>query len=185
MERSNGSESGKGGSYWEGYSHYKTVSQSITDTIDEALEAYARLDSLHKEDVKLTRGDSRKEVADARAKIKLAALKLVPELREDATTKEQYQHILARWNGSYELDREEGSIKKVQPQFPNDPPEGGYFSALDKIMLHDQCPNWLGDWVIDIRTAGWELGYLKSGRKAQDKSGLDPADEQATAMFES
>lgn len=184
MSRANGDSDSGGESYWEGYSHYKSVSASITETIDEALEAYTRLDSLHREDVKLSR-ELRYEVAEDRAKIKLAALKLVPELREDAPNKEQYRQILARWLGSFELKRDGKIEKKVQPQFPNEPPDGGYFSALDKIMLHDECPTWIGDWVIDIRTAGWELGYLKAGRQKKDTSGLDPAEEQASAMFES
>lgn len=184
MATANGDGSDGSGSYWEGYSHYKSVSASIAKTIDEALDAYTRLDSLHQEDVKLSR-ELRYEVAEGRAKIKLAALKLVPELREDAENKEQYQQMLARWLGSIELDNSSEKPNIIQPEFPNDPPDGGYFTALDTIMLHEECPTWVGDWVIDIRTAGWELGYLKAGRQKKDTSGLEPADQQATAMFES
>lgn len=185
MSRAGGLDatSSDGDGYWEGYSNYKSVASAIAETIDEALEAYAKLDSIDKEDVKLSR-DEDKLVAESRAKIKLAALKLVPELREDAPTNEQYQQILARWHGSVEVETDTGSLKKVQPSFPNEGPEAGYFEALDSIRLKDGCPDWLENWVIDIRTAGWELGYLKAGRRRKDRSDLDPDTEQARQMFE-
>src|SRR6056297_149462 len=82
---------------WEGYSDYQSVSNSIARSIDNAIEAYTLIESIHNENARI----SSTQAAKARSKIKLAALKIVPELREDAPTNELYQEILARWNGGY------------------------------------------------------------------------------------
>lgn len=176
MDAANGSDSSNGASNgrFEGYAHYQTISNSIAESIDEALSAYAELDSLHAEDAKI----GAQQAARARSRIKLAALKLVPELREDAHHNEQYQEILARWHGALDIEQEDGKPKTVQPDFPTAAPEGGYFEALAEIRLQRECPPWLEDWVIDIRTAGWEIGYLQAGRSiSPDPEVADPERE--------
>lgn len=163
---------------YEGYSHYKTVSNSITQSIDEAIEAYALIESFRREGIKVRRDKGiDTEIARSRAKIKLAALKLVPELKEEAETNDHYKDILARWRGSYKSERADGESETITPNFNSSQLESGYFEAFDNVQLTHECPTWLEDWIIDIRTAGWELGYLKAGRRAEEPSeGFEPAD---------
>lgn len=175
----NGSSNGSSNGRFEGYSHYKTISSSIAESIDEALSAYAVLDSLHAEGAKV----GSQQAARARSRIKLAALKLVPELRGDAHHNEQYQQMLARWHGSFEVEQEDGPPKKVQPEYPTSTPDGGYFEALSEIRLQQHCPEWLEDWVIDIRTAGWEIGYLQAGRSVSPEPDLPDPDQEFESMF--
>lgn len=175
----NGQTGASGNGRFEGYSHYQTISNSIAESIDEALSSYAKLDSLHAEGAKIGSQDA----ARARSDIKLAALKLVPELREDAHHNEQYQQMLARWHGSFEVEQENGVPKKIQPKFPTPAPDDGYFAALADIQLQRECPPWLEDWVIDIRTAGWEIGYLQAGRSVSPDPDIPDPDEEFESMF--
>lgn len=163
---------------WEGYSDYQTVSNSIARSIDEALEGYTTLESLHVESARI----QATQAARARSKIKLAALKMVPELRDDAPTNKQYQRILARWHGGFDYDDENGETHHVNP--PDDLEiADGYLDGLNNVQLSATCPPWLEQFAIDIRTAGWELGYLKAGR-THTENNLEPAEEDARAMFE-
>jgi len=226
----NGSSNGSSNGRFEGYSHYQTVSSSIAESIDEALSAYTELDSLHAENAKV----GAQQAARARSRIKLAALKLVPELREDAHHNEQYQQILARWHGGFKIDTaetqsaeeevqpgeleaedeeveeetedveefeddSEGELEEeelseeekakqeqkeeIQPNFPHETPAAGYFDALSEIRLQQECPDWLEDWVIDIRTAGWEIGYLQAGRSVSPEPDVPDPDEEFESMF--
>lgn len=144
---------------WEGYSDYRTVSQAIARSIDEALEAYAGLDSLHAESARV----QPEQAAQARASILSAALRLVPELEADKDTNDEYEKILNDWQG--EADDEDG-----------------YIDQLDEVRLQQTCPAWLYDMVLQIRSAGWHLGYLQAGRRVQDDP--DPDERQAKSMFE-
>lgn len=169
MASSEGSEtkSAESNGQWEGYSDYQTVSASIARSIDEALSAYTELESMHMEGGKV----KDMQAARARSKIKLAAMKLVPELDSDARNVEQYRQILCRWLGSGRVD------------FEVDGPEDGYFERLNDTRLSRECPDWLENWVLDIRTAGWELGYLRAGRQSEAEED-DPIEASARKMIE-
>lgn len=158
---------------FEGFSDYQAVSGSIARAVDDALEAYTEIQSLHVEHARV----NAEQAALARSKILAAALRLVPELREDAPEDEQYQQILARWLGSVTIGEE-----TITPSEDIEVSEG-YIEALNGIRLRDECPLWLYQFVIDIRTAGWELGYLQAGRKVKTDDGLDPAEKEAKDMF--
>jgi len=162
---------------WEGFSDYQTVSNSIVRSVDEALDAFTILQSLHTEGAKV----KPRQAAQARAKILSAALRLVPELRDDAPDNEQYREILARWLGSVEFDEETytADLSEYDGDF-----DGGFIDELDRVQLNARSPGWLYQFVVDIRTAGWHLGYLQAGRTISE-SNLEPADEQAREMFES
>lgn len=146
---------------WEGYSDYRTVSSRITETIGDAIEAYAQIESLHAENARV-----RPEIAaHSRSKILEAALTLMPELEEQRETEEKYDEILKRWS-------EEG-----------DGETGPFLEELRNVHLRDSCPSFLYEFVTDIRKAGWELGYLKAGRTVTENN-LPEADKQAQEMFE-
>lgn len=161
---------------WEGFSDYQAVSNSIVRSIDEALDAFTILQSLHIEGAKV----KPRQAAQARAKILSAALRLVPELRDDAPDNEQYREILARWLGSVEVgdDTVVGEFDDFDGDF-----DGGFIGELDDVQLNLVSPGWLYRFVVDIRTAGWQLGYLQAGRTISE-SNLEPAEEQARDMFE-
>lgn len=162
---------------WEGFSDYQAVSNSIVRSIDEALDSYTVLQSLHAEGAKV----SPRQAAQARAKILSAALRLVPELRDYASDNEEYQDILGRWLGAVEIGDKtyEGDFSDFEDDI-----DEGFIDALDDVVLNTMSPGWLHQFVVDIRTAGWELGYLQAGRSVSE-SNLEPAEEQARSMFES
>lgn len=194
---------------WEGYSDYKTVSKSIVKSIENAINAFAELESRHAEGAKV----HPEMAARARMHIKAAALQLVPELRRNADTKEQYQNILERWLGTDELANLDGvdvgaeaapaasDGGLVDAPRPEDTQQGdtyehpaggsstdddleGYIHRLNGIRLHKECPNWLEKFVLDIKAAGFELGYLQAGRNVSVPDGNDPIEEDVAAMFE-
>lgn len=140
---------------WEGYSDYRRVSGQVAASIDEALDAYAAIDSAHAENARVSADDA----AEARQKILGAALKLAPELENDREVEKQYASILNRWQG-----------------------EDGFLQRLDSISLRETSPAWLRQFVLDIRTAGWELGYLQAGR-TQRAEPEDPVERDVQSMF--
>lgn len=154
-----GPEEDGNGEFWEGYSHYKTVSKSVAETIDRAIDAYAYLDSLHNENAPI----QPEVAAEARSDILGAVLKVKPELERDRDEKDQYDRILSRWEDSDE--------------------EAGHITQLHETRLHKDMPGWMFQLMMDIRTAGWELGYLKAGRTAKGEP-EDPVEADAQKMFE-
>lgn len=150
---------------WEGYSDYQTVSNRVAASIDDAIDAYAYINGLHAEHARVRQ----REAAEARSRILGAAIKLLPELKANQGTQDQddqdiYVEILNRW--TKEHDGGDGLLER-----------------LKQIQLQNDCPDWLGQLVQDIRTAGWEIGYLQAGRTISE-SNLEPAEEEARSMFE-
>lgn len=141
---------------WEGYSDYRQVSGRLASTIDDAIEAYAVIDASHSEDAQIPRDLAR----DARASILSAAMMLQMEMKRERDDEEKpYDDILSRWEG-----------------------EEGYLRQLDDVQLRRMRPGWLHDFVLDIRRAGWELGYLQAGRTSSQEP-EDPVEADAEAMF--
>lgn len=149
---------------WEGYSDYQTNSNRVAAAIDDAIDAYAYVESLHIEGARIRQNDA----AEARSRIVGATIKLLPELEENASNSGDdetiYDEILTRWTEEY--DGGEGFLKR-----------------LKQVRLRSDCPEWLGDLAQDIRKAGWEIGYLQAGRTVSE-SNLDPTEGQARSMFE-
>ena len=154
------------GGQWEGYSDYRSVSQRLGRSIDEAIDAYAVVKRLHVEGARV-----RGQAADASSRILAAAMRLVPELKEHREQKEIYDEILSRW-----LDGEE-------TEGVGEVPDEGYLTALENTQLHRECPDWLSQFVLDIRTAGWHLGYLQAGRQTEEEP-EDPVEADVESMFE-
>jgi hypothetical protein len=140
---------------WRGYADYRTVSIRVAQSIDSALDAYARIHGAHAEGASI----EPELAAEARGRIMSAALKLIPELQQDRDSVEQYDTILERWEG-----------------------DDGFVSRFAQLSLQDQCPGWMHQFVIDIRTAGWELGYLQAGKREAGEPD-NHVDAEATSMF--
>lgn len=147
---------------YEGFSDYQSVSNRVTASIDNAVDAFAMIDSLHAENARI----QQREAAMARRHMLSAAIKLLPEIKENKNGKEDdiFADIYSRWV-------EEG-----------DGDTGPFLDELKKVEFQSEAPDWLSQFAQDIRRAGWEIGYLQAGRTVKDED-LDPADEQAQDMF--
>lgn len=149
-----------GATRWEGYSDYQRVSINIAEAVDRALDNYAHLDGKHAEGARV----DPELAAEARASILSAALRLVPELRADRQTVEEYDRMLGDWGVLDDDGR-------------------GYVDQLDAATLQSECPEWLFQFVLDIRVAGWKLGYLQAGRNNPDDSDVPEGEKQPAAMM--
>lgn len=157
MATSNGE--GGDGQIWDGYSDYATVASRIGENVFNAIDAYARIHSAHIEGARIRPRDA----AEARSRIQSASMSLKPELEVQQDSNDDVAAILARWEGGEDADT---SV-----------PPDGFLSAFDSISLVESDPDWLYQFVVDIRRAGWELGYLKAGRYEEDgPRELEPAD---------
>lgn len=151
---------------FRGYSDYKSVSQDVGSAVADAVDIYANLEGYHRQ----TRGQNphhRNEGLPALAHTHIlgAALRLVPELRANKSAREKYEEMLNRWEGQ------------------DDESEDGYIYRLSNANLSSECPDWLRDFVLDIREAAFHLGYLQAGKNVQAGEG-DPIEEDVNAMFE-
>lgn len=152
---------GNSGTRWEGYSDYRSISDRMAKSMDDALEAYASLVSRHSAGAKV----SADEAARARRHLLVAAMKLLPELEEDADEVDEYQDILTRWTDTDEDD------------------SPGYLTALHDADLQSDVPDWLEQFALDIRNAGWEIGYLQAGRRTKTES-EDEVTVEVNSMFQ-
>lgn len=143
---------------WEGYSDYEFVSRRMSIAIDEAVDAYSKIRAMHQEGARIRA----EPAAKARSHIYAAALRVLVEM--EGQDGEQYDDILQRWQ-------------------PDDDDEDGYLDKLDSVQLQTQCPDWLYQMIKDIRTAGWELGYLQAGRKNRERTDDSP-EAEANEMFQ-
>lgn len=150
---------------WEGYSDYRKISLRVAGSISDAVDAYARLDSAHQENAQVSPGLA----AEARGRILGAAMKLIPELEDDRDTVDVYDEILDRW--------EDGNDDEF------DDKEEGFISRLNNTQLRNGTPDWLWQMVLDIRRAGWKLGYLRAGRETETSSD-DPVEDESDAMVQ-
>jgi len=143
---------------WEGYSNYRDVSQRVAESVSDAVDAYSALDSRHVEGASI----SQEYAATARQHIFAAAIRLYTEMNE-LESEDPYGDILGRWEGEDDDD--------------------GFLTLLSEVRLTEENPEWLMEFVEDIRRAGWELGYLQAGR-TKKKEPQDPAERDTEAMFD-
>lgn len=141
---------------YEGYSDYNSISRQVARSVDDAVEAYAKIQSLHKEGARV-----RPEIAaEASSHILSAAIKLRSELEQDRDDVEYYDDVLERWNGS-----------------------DGFIERLKNVRLTNDCPEFLERFASDIREAGFRLGYLQAGQHT-DTEKVSWKDGDVSAMFE-
>lgn len=155
------------GNVWDGYSDYKTVSSRIGENIFDAMDAFARVHRAHIEGERVRSGDA----ADASSRILSAAMSLMVELDNQREYNDEIGRIYDRWRNG-----RGGASTDV------DVPEEGFIDAFGNVRLTEQDPDWLYQFVIDIRRAGWELGYLKAGRHEEGEPD-DIVEANAEAMF--
>jgi hypothetical protein len=141
---------------YEGFADYTSVSRSVAQDIENAVDAYAMIQSRHSEGARVTAD----QAAEAAGHILGAALKLLPELEADRETVEEYDAMLGRWQG-----------------------DDGFIERVRRTQFTATSPEWLGQFAVDIRRAGFMLGYLKAGREV-DQEAEDIDLEQAEAMMQ-
>lgn len=147
------------GKQWEGYSNYQAVSRDMSMSISDALDSFSWIQSSQREGGQMNASD----VADARADIVSAAIRVYVEMTE-VDNRDDFEEILERWGG------------------PNEDVEGRLDELLD-ISLYDDVPDWLDRFVVDLRTAGWRLGYLQAGRTSKARPD-DDVEAEADNMFD-
>lgn len=153
MATENG-DSSEGGE-WDGYSDFHTVSARIGTNVFDAIDAYARIQRAHVEDERI----NQRTAGEAGARILSAAMSLMVEIESqhnpDATADERSEidRIYARWQKG-----DAGGLEDVEV------PGEGFIKAFTRVKLRDGVPDWVYQFVVDIRRAGWELGYLKAGQ---------------------
>lgn len=140
---------------WEGFSNYNRVSDRIARSVHEAIQAYAVIESRHAENARV----KAHHAAEARSKILAAALRLKVEMGSDKNS-DDFEEMLDRWED-----------------------EDGYLAQLENTQLKRRCPAWLSSFVEDIRTAGYELGYLQAGRTVTEEPD-DPVEGDTERMFD-
>lgn len=150
-------EFGERETQWDAYSDYQLVSQRVTRSISDALDAYVLIDAGMKTGYKLRA----QEEAELRADILGAAMRLRIELENERESREVYDEILSDWEG-----------------------DEGYISRFRKMNLEGQPGAWLEEFITQIRRAGWELGYLKAGREEESKAGGGAYDGEVVDMIE-
>lgn len=140
---------------WEGYSDFRDVSKRIGQKVSDAIRAYSILQSAMKEQGSL----SNREVFEARSKILEAAMSLIVEVRHEARNNvKPFHEIEDRWTG-----------------------DDGFINRFHEWSARDGVPGWVYQFVVDIRTAAWELGYLQAGRREEKAD--DPVKEDIDEMF--
>lgn len=142
--------------YFEGYSDYQSVSKDIGQAVRDAIDAYAFLDGRHSQGARVRATNA----ARAHRCILGAAIRLLPELKRDAETVEELGAIYADWTGD----------------------DDGRIDQLRALSFQNPPPDWLFDFVVQIREAAWELGYLQAGRSRKAEQD-DPVEQEANSMF--
>lgn len=145
---------------YHGFSDFQFVSRRVAIAVDDAISAYALLESIQVEGA----GVEPQQVAEARARIVGAAMRLVPEMEAERDDDEKpYDQILTKWqDGAEDTD--------------------GYLNEIQDVSLYDSHPPWLRDFVTDIRRAAWHIGYLKAGKRAS--SGPETIEQEVETIFE-
>jgi hypothetical protein len=151
-----GEDNERTGAHWEAYSDYRRVSGQVAASIDRALEAAARIESAHAEGARV----SPDFAAEARSRLRAAMMMLLPEVRHENQENGGYSEILEDWTG-----------------------RDGYIRRFDEVTLTNNCPGWLFDLAVDIRTVGWELGYLQAGKRERGEP-ADATEAEARSMFQ-
>lgn len=162
------------GTEWEGYSDYRTVSKSVAQSVDTAIDHFTWLDSIHQE----SSTPQSDQVAMVRSSVLAAALKLYVEMREEHEEgNNDYDEILARWGtGIDEFD----DLDADGDEFGD--LDDGFIKSFREAELKSHVPDWALQFLLDTRTAGFRLGYLQAGRRTT-KDHDDPVEGDARSML--
>lgn len=153
-----GGDDGREESTWDAYADLEVVSKQVTETIKNALEAYALLDKAGQHRSKIRTG----RVVELEADILAAAMRLSVELEAEADRDVGYAiDILDRWQG-----------------------DDGYIQRFRQTSVKNSREPWIHEFVSDIRRAGWELGYLQAGKREENTDNADSSDGEVRAMIE-
>lgn len=131
---------------FEAYTNFNEVESNKFQAISKAIDSYELLEADHHQ----SGGTNPNRAIEARASIRRAAKMLLVEIDVNKDN-EPYDEIYERWTG-----------------------DGGFIDEFKDLDLELECPEWLDDFLDDIRRASWELGYYRAGRKKP----ADPEDDE-------
>jgi hypothetical protein len=143
-------------SYFDGYSDYQSVSKDIGSAVADAIDAYGYL-------IASDGRNNRQKKTRAHGRILAAAMRLLPEMEQSKSVKPELEEIYQRWVGDSEAEQ-------------------GYLEMLEDADFGRQAPEWLTDFVFEIRKAAWKLGYLRAG-KEKTKQDQEIDTKQSEQMF--
>jgi len=142
----------------DAYSHYRTVSDKVHDDINEAVDAFSFLNSRWSQGIGLTP----QSASSAKRAILRASKRLLYEIRMSRGASPELAKIHDRW-----VDGD------------------GWVRLLEDADLRTERPEFLSQMVDDLVRAGWELGYLKSGRiEREPQTEESETEKQVSEMFE-
>lgn len=130
---------------WSSYSDYETIVEAVAERVEVAIDAYGHLEACESQMISVTNGSA----IETKKALVGAGTRIKPEVRHNRDV-EPFDEIWERWQG-----------------------DDGHVNRLRRADFVEEVPDWLSQYVDDLTTAAWELGYLKAGRE----EAVDPDDD--------
>lgn len=134
---------------WSSYSDYEKVVESVADRVERAIDAFGHLNACQSQRIAVSDGSA---VGTKKALIGVG-VRLKPEVRMNRHV-EPFDDVWDRWEG-----------------------EDGMVSDLYDADFVEDVPSWLPQYIEDVTTVAWELGYIKAGREEPS----DPDEDEVAA----
>lgn len=139
-------------SEWDGFSDYRSVSERVGKSVHDAVRAYATIQAMHSEGARVSHSDA----ARAKSDILAAATMLKVEIEQSGVSGEIVDEAEESWAG-----------------------DDGRVAQLRRTRLSDGCPEWLGEFVEQVRAVAWKIGYIRAGRWENEDDSIEGQVESA------
>lgn len=152
---------------WEGYSVFQEISSQLHKDVNNAIKAYAHINSLDTSHMGIT--------PQASVKTKRAILGVSKRVYYEIQVNrhvEDYREIYERWSG----DEVDGDGEIVAGA------DDGFIERLEDADFTQGAPDFLPQLMDDLVKAAWTLGYIRAG--VQKSADPEDAEEQVSEMFE-
>jgi len=152
---------------WESYSVFKEISSELHKNVNNAIKAYAHINSLDTSNMGIT--------PQTAVKVKRAILGVSTRVFYEIQINrhvDEYRDIYERWSGN-KVD-ESGDIIEKDSR--------GYILLLEQADFTQGPPDFLSQLMKDLVKATWTLGYIRAG--VYKNADPDKPDAQVSDMFE-
>lgn len=122
---------------WSSFADYETIVETVAERVEVAIDAWGHLNACESQRISVTNGTA----IEAKKALAGAGVRIKPEVRHNKDV-EPFDEIWGRWEG-----------------------EEGHVAMLQRADFIEDVPGWLDQYVDDLTTAAWELGYLQAGRE--------------------
>jgi hypothetical protein len=109
----------------------------VAERVELAIDAHGHVTACYSQRIGVTNGSA----IEAKKAMLGAGERIKPEVRHNRDV-EPFDEIWERWEG-----------------------EDGHIARLREVDLIEESPSWLDQYIDDLTTAAWELGYLQAGRE--------------------